>query len=212
MSVISDYLSGLKRQYPGTQAVNEQLEELRDTLHIKTEEYQSKGYNYDEAARAAIDSLGDVSPLLDEVAGNIKNVYVNKLNKNNAILSTIIILAEFLLGWLVFYVVSGTSGLYKEFLYSLLALLIGICIWPAIAYMQYRKEPGKISVLEMPFRKLMRTALIGWLSLSVILFAVNMFTNDSVIWFVWPVIGISNWPVNIYLYHRQLTGGRYDVA
>ncbi len=211
MSVISDYLSKLKRQYPNTQDVQEQLEELRDTLHIKTEEYQSQGLNYNDAAKAAIDSLGDVTPLLEEVAGNVKNVYVNRLNKSNAILCTLIILGEFMMAWLGYSLITGMHISPHDFILSLLALLLGICVWPAISIIQYRKNADKISVVEMPFRKLMRTALIGWLSISAFLFVVNVLVGIP-IWFPWPVIGIATWPVNIFLYHRQLMGGRYDAA
>lgn len=211
MSVISDYLSKLKRQYPNTQAVKEQLEELRDTLHIKTEEYQSQGLNCNDAANAAIDSLGDVTPLLEEVSGNVKNVYVNRLNRNNAIFCTLIILGEFIMGWLAYSLATGLHIPPHEFILSLLALLLGICVWPTISIIQYRKDTGKISVVEMPFRKLIRTALIGWLSISVFLFAVNALVGVPV-WFPWPVIGIATWPINIILYHRQLMSGRYDAA
>lgn len=211
MSVISDYLSKLKRQYPNTQDVQEQLEELRDTLHFKTEEYQSQGLNYNDAAMAAIDSLGDVSPLLEEVAGNVKNVYVNRLNKNNAILCTLIILGEFMLAWLGYSLVTHNAVPFGYFSVTLLILLISISIWPIITVIQYRKEHDKISVVEMPFRKLIRTALIGWLSISAFLFAVNCMVGIPV-WFPWPVIGIATWPINILLYHRQLMSGRYDAA
>lgn len=211
MSVISDYLSKLKRQYPNTQDVQEQLEELRDTLHIKTEEYQSQGLNYNDAAKAAIDSLGDVTPLLEEVAGNVKNVYVNRLNKSNAILCTLIILGEFMMAWLGYSLITGMHVPIGYFSVSLLIILISTSVWPIISMIQYRKNADKISVVEMPFRKLMRTALIGWLSISAFLFVVNVLVGIP-IWFPWPVIGIATWPVNIFLYHRQLMGGRYDAA
>jgi len=211
MSVISDYLSALKRQYPNTQAVNEQLEELRDTLHIKTEEYQSEGLNYDDAAKAAIDSLGDVTPLLEEVAGNVKQVYVNRLNKSNAILCTVIILSEFMVAWLGYSLFTGMPVPLDYFSFTLLILLIGISIWPIITVVQYRKEPDKISTVEMPFRKNMRTAILGWLSISIFLFCVNWIVGAPA-WFQWPVIGIATWPINIFLYHRQFMGSRYDAA
>jgi hypothetical protein len=211
MSIISDYLSKLKRQYPNTQAVHEQLEELRDTLHIKTEEYQSQGLNYNDAAKAAIDSLGDVTPLLEEVAGNVKRVYVTRLNRNNALFCTLIILAEFMMGWLGYALFTGNVIPLGYFSVTLLILFISISIWPIIAVIQYRKEPDRISTVEMPFRKNMRTAILGWLSISIFLFCVNWIV-DGIAWFQWPVIGIATWPLNIFLYYRQLMGGRYDAV
>ncbi len=211
MSVISEYLMKLERQYPKTQAVNEQLEELRDTLHIKTEEYQSQGMSYNDAAKEAISSLGDIKPLLDEVSGNVKSVYVNRLGRNNAILCTLIILAEYLLGWIGFSLTTYQPVYPGYFFVFLLILLVGLSIWPLIFQIQYHKEPEKISVVEMPFRKMMRTAVLSWLGISVFLFFVNCLCGAPA-WFMWPLIGIATWPINIFLYHRQLIGGRYDAA
>ncbi len=213
MSVISDYLKKLERHYPSTKAVSEQIEELRDTLHIKTEEYQAQGMSYNEAAKAAITSLGDVGPLLDEVSGNIRNVYINKLNRNNAIFCTLFIIAEFLAAWFIFIITVDKQYVITAFFYSLLVLMLAVCVWPVIALIQYYKQPDKIGVVEMQFKKRMWSSVIGWLVISFILFAINFwFVRTSQPWFIWPVIGISNWPMNIFLYHRQLTGGRYDAA
>lgn len=210
MSVINDYLTHLKKQYPDTKAVNEQLEELRDTLHIKTEEYQSQGYGYDEAAHAAMTSLGDVTPLLDEVSGRVKSVFINRLNRNNALYISVIILGELMLGWLGYSLFTGKHVPFGSFIVSLAALLLGIGIWVAITFITQHQEPDKTAVVDYPFKKLIKMALIGWVVISVLLFAANMLIGAPV-WFMWPVIGIANWPVNIYLYHRQLTGGRYDA-
>lgn len=62
----------------------------------------------------------------------------------------------------------------------------------------------------MPYRKLIRIALIGWAALSALLFIINISAPYDA-WFMWPMIGIANWPLNIWLYHRQLTSGRYDA-
>ncbi len=211
MSVISDYLSKLKRQYPNTQAVSEQLEELRDTLHIKTEEYQSQGLNYNDAAQAAIAAIGDITPLLDEVSGNVKSVYINRLNRNNAVFCTLIILAEFMMAWLGYSLATNKSISMEYFSVSLLALMLGLGIWIILAVLEFRKNPARTSVMEMPFKRLMFLSLFGWLSVSVVLVAANSIMGAPY-WFPLPVIGISAWPVNILLFHRQLTGGRYDAA
>ena len=213
MSVISDYLSALKRQYPNTQDVREQLEELRDTLHIKAEEYQSQGLNYNDAAKAAIDSLGDVTPLLEEVAGNVKKVYVNRLNRNNALFCSLIILCEIVGGTFLFlYVSSSVAITFEAFYYGLAAVIFGTSVWPIIAFIQYRNELKRIEVIRMAYKKLLRTALFSWIAISLFLFVINIFTDTTVIWSVLPMIGIATWPINIFLYHRQLMGGRYDAA
>jgi hypothetical protein len=211
MSVISDYLIKLEKQYPDTKAVSEQIEELRDTLHIKTEEYQSQGLSYNDATKAAINSLGDIRPLLDEVSGNVRNVYVNRLNRINSIFCSLIIIGEYMMAWIGFSLFTYQPIFPGYFVIFLFLLLFGLSIWPLIAQFQYRKEPDRISVVEMPYRKLMRTALLGWLGLSAFLFFLNCLFGAP-IWFPWPIIGIATWPINIFLYHRQLMGGRYDAA
>jgi len=63
----------------------------------------------------------------------------------------------------------------------------------------------------MPYTRLMRMALIGWGIISLVVFAANALMGLGVVWFVWPMIGVSNWPLNIWNYHRQLCSGRYDA-
>jgi hypothetical protein len=219
MSIINDYLNGLRKKYPSTVKVAEQIEELRDSLHNKTEEYQSRGMAYEEAAQTAIASLGDVSGLFEELSGNVRTVYVNRLNRDNCILCTSIILAEFLLGWAlaflfgnVFFAADGAGGLDgKPFWYSLIAILLFLGIGPLVNIVIYRREPGKTEAVNMPYKRLMHMALIGWGIVSAVVFAANAVSGFGVVWFVWPVIGVSNWPLNIWNYHRQLTSGKYDA-
>ncbi|MGE5494476.1 MAG: permease prefix domain 1-containing protein [Burkholderiales bacterium] len=215
MGAIDIYLKEIRRRYPGTQAVREQIEELRDTLHLKTEELQAQGKTYDEAAREAIASMGDVSHLFDEVSGNVKTVYINLLNRNNSIFCSLIILAEFLAGWLVVLLNAGLDATYWWFTLPLLGILLGLGVWVAAAVIAYKREPLKTEVVDYQFRRHMKIAVIGWLCLSLLLLGINLwigvYMRPNTIWFQWPVIGIANWPLNIWLYHRQLTSGHYDA-
>lgn len=208
MSTINDYLSSIKKRYPDTQAVREQIEELRDTLHLKTEELQAQGKPYEYAAKEAIESLGDVTSLLEEVAGNVRTVYINRLSRNNALSLSALIYVEFITVWVSVLLNYGYHG--GEFLFSLFVLVVGLGTWLLIAATACKREPDKTKVVEFPYRKLMRIALVGWLGLSAFLFVINILTPSSV-WFYYPIIGIANWPLGVYLYHRQLTGGRYDA-
>ncbi len=213
MGTISEYLNGLQKKYPDTREVREQIEELRDTLHLKTEDLQSQGLTYEEASRKALTDLGDVTALFDQVSGNVKTVYANRINRDNALVGSAVIVGEFLLCWLAFLLSSYNTGIYfaPSFGFSFLAIIVGAGIWPLVAAISFRQQPDKIQVIEMPYRKLLRTALLGWLFISVLLFAVNILVQQGGGWFIWPVIGVSNWPFNIWLYHRQLVSGRYDA-
>lgn len=209
MSVINDYLIAVKRRYPDTEEVREQIEELRDTLHLKTEDLQAQGKTYDEAAREAIESIGDITPLLDEVSGNVKTVYINRFRRNNALASSALLYVIFITVWALI-LLSTQEYLFGQFFVSALVLFAGLGIWALITQTAYRREPEKTAIVEFSFRKQIRMALIGWLSLSFLLFTLNLLMPSSV-WFYCPMIGIANWPLYIFLYHKQLTGGRYDA-
>lgn len=215
MSTINEYIKGIGRRYPNTKAVREQIEELRDTLHLKTEEFQSQGKTYEQAACLAIESIGDISALMGEVSGNIRTIYVNRLSRNNVILSSSMIFAEFLIGWIVVLSTKSNWFVLTSLTYSTLGLIAGIGVWVAISVITWKREPKKIEVLDFRFRRQMRMAVIGWLCLSFVLLGVNLLLGyvfyPNTMWFQWPVIGIANWPLNIWLYHRQLTSGKYDA-
>lgn len=212
MGTINDYLSGIQGKYPDTQAVREQIEELRDTLHLKTEDLQARGKTYEEASSEAIKELGDITPLLDQVSGNIRNVYINLLKRDDARFCILIIFAEYLLGWLGFLLFADQPGFVycSGFVITTLFLVIFLSIWPIISHFIYKKSPLKIEVVQMPYKKAMNTALLCWLIISILMFIFNFFTGPTV-WFIWPIIGVSNWPINIYIYHRLLISGRYDA-
>jgi hypothetical protein len=217
MGIINDYLNGIQKRYPDTKEVREQIEELRDTLHMKAEELQAQGQPYEEASKRAVQELGDVTPLLDQVAGNMRNVYVNRLARGNAIADSCVIFGTYLFGWLIFLLSTYHSG--NEYIMRFLTLtvlvIVGLGIWPLTAHLKYRRQPDKVDVVTMRYRRHIKIALFSWLGLTAVLAIVNapmMYTGYSGIWFIFPMIGIANWPLSIWLYHRQLTGGRYDAA
>jgi hypothetical protein len=213
--MINDYLDGIQKRYPNTREVREQVDELRDTLHLKTEDLQSQGRTYEEAAREAVAALGDITPLLEQVSGNVRTVTINRLNRNNALLCTAFMLAEYLLGWLGFLLQAYEYGINYLAPFGIFTGMAILClgIWPVITQIKYRRQRDKADIVSMPFRQMMRTALLGWLGITLILVICNLSSGpDSGVWFIWPMIGVANWPLNIFLYHRQLKSGRYDAT
>lgn len=212
MGAIDMYIKGISRRYPDTKAVREQIEELRDTLHLKTEELQAQGKPYDYAAREAIDSMGDLTPLLEEVSGNVRTVRINRLSRNYALSISAILYAEFITAWLM-VLISRVGEIYyltAPCCISLFILIMGLGIWLLVLVVALKRRPDRTKVVEFPYRKLMRTALLGWAGVSAFMFVINLMTPSSV-WFYWFLIGAANWPLGVWLYHRQLTGGRYDA-
>ncbi len=214
MGIINDYLNGIQKRYPDTNEVREQIEELRDTLHMKTEELQSQGQPYDQAARSAVESLGDVTPLLEQVSGNMRTVNINRLARSNALVDTGVIFGTYLFGWLVFLLLCSSPGI--DFLAPFAVLtglvILALCIWPLTAHFACRKQPEKVEVVTMNYRRQMKIALIGSLGITAVLAIINAAVPYSGVWFLFPMIGIANWPLNIYLYHRQLISGLFDAA
>jgi len=213
MGIINDYLNGIQKRYPATQEVREQIEELRDTLHMKAEELQAQGVPYDEASKRAVTELGDVTPLLDQVAGNIRTVYVNRLNRKIALLVSACILEEYLLGWLIGLLSSYTPGAQQFPIFASFALMLLIClsVWPLVAYLIYRKQPDKTGIVTLNFRRQIRNAILIWLGISIVLVIIALLPYSS-LWLMLPIIGVVNWPISIFIYHRLLVGGRYDAA
>lgn len=234
MSVIDEYVKQVSKKYPNTKEVKEQLEEIRDTLHIKTEELQASGMGYSEASHAAIQSIGDLSGLMNMVSGDSRVVYVNRLNTRNALVATIIITIELLLGFAAAFVPVAIDSAHfnpetygaayyflnavsfvristNDFWAMFIPVIMATWIWPLISFIMYKRDPNKTEAVQMPFKQLIKLALIGWAAISFGLFIVNILTDWHTIWFIWPVIGISNWPVNIFNYHRQLMSGKYDA-
>ena len=217
MGIINDYLNGIEKGYPATREVREQIEELRDTLHMKAEELQAQGVTYEEASKRAVDELGDVTPLLDQVAGNMRTVYINQLARANAIADSCAMSGTYLFGWLMFLLSTNKPG--NEFILPFILLtglfIVGLGIWPLTAHLNNRRQPDKVDIVTIRYRHHKKIALYSWLGITVVLAIVNIpmiTTQNSGVWFIFPMIGIANWPLNIWLYHRQLISGRYDVA
>ena len=101
MNKIDSYIQRTAKKYPRTKEVSEQLEEIRDTLHIKAEEFQAQGLSDEEAAQAAVDSVGDLSGLMGGVAGERRNIFVNRLYLHLSVYTMLIVTAEMLAGFAI---------------------------------------------------------------------------------------------------------------
>jgi len=183
---------------------------------MKAEELQAQDIPYEEASKRAVDELGDVTPLLDQVAGNMRTVYVNRLARGNAIADSFAIFGTYLFGWLMFLLFTTHQGYEFILPFLLLTALVIVClgIWPLTAHLNCRKQPDKVDVITMRFRRHMKIALFSWIGISVLLAIINipmLWSDFSGVWFIWPMVGIANWPISIWLYHRQLISGRYDA-
>ena len=209
MKPIDGYIETVRRQYPSNARVREQLEELRDTLHIKTGEYQARGMKADEAAKAAITSMGDVSELFRMLAGETRTVKINRLSLIGSLIGAGIILAECWIPWILL----AMRGLFPRntFVFIAFPVTVATLIYPLVSYIIYRQAPEKLDTVNFEFKKSLTAGLVGWFAISLFLLAANALFSPGVWWFMWPSLGISNWPVNVWLHHRLLASGKYDA-
>lgn len=215
MGGINDYLSDIRKQYPDTQEVREQIEELRDTLHLKTEEYQAMGRTYNVAVREAIASMGDLTPLLDQVSGNRRNAYTSLLNRQYARYGALMVAAEYLLGWLVYLLSADNPGYVYLAGFIIIGLFLGavLGIWLLITHLLYKRHADNVRTVGIAYRKLLRIALIVWGVISLVLFIYNvsMLIYSNGLWSIWMILFFANWPLGVWLYHRLLVSGKYDA-
>ncbi|MBW5381524.1 permease prefix domain 1-containing protein, partial [Brachyspira hampsonii] len=68
--MIDDFCNELKNKYPNTQKIRDQIEELRNYLYMKSEEYIND--SKEEAFKKALKSFGDVDSLLEELSKDAK--------------------------------------------------------------------------------------------------------------------------------------------
>lgn len=228
MNAISTYLNGIKKRYPDTQAVREQIEELKDMLNMKTEEYKLQGKPYEQAEREAIDSLGDVSPLMDEVAGDARTVYINHLRRNTAAFMFLLVLLEMFTAWILFrYILSDYYYLaynipmitFIKYLPFVL-ILLGIGIWLLIALFIWKRNPMRAVAILFDYKKMLIKSLIEWLLISVIITLVCIAFDSTISFYGQPPLAISilipilfalNLPLSVMIYHKLFTCGHYDV-
>lgn len=212
MGAIDIYLKEISRRYPATQAVREQIEELRDTLHLKTEELQAQGRPYELAEQASIDSLGDVSPLLEEVAGDARTVYVNRLKLKSSLLMFHLFIAEYIIIWqiMLFSWHSWTNIVHLQLLWFVM-FIIAAGVWPISAALKCKRDPEKTTTVSMEYKKRKRIALIVWLMVSAVSFTYCFLSANNFTIFLFFSIAAADWPLSLYIYHRKLTGGRYDA-
>ena len=215
MGVINDYLSDIRKQYPDTQEVREQIEELRDTLHLKTEEYQSMGRTYNDAVKEAIASMGDLTPLLDQVSGNTRSVYVSRLNRHYARCGALMVAAEYMLGWLVYLLSADNPGYVYLPAFIVIGLLLGVVlgIWLLITHLLYKRHADIVRTVGMAYKKLIRIALASWgaISLALLVYNVSQLMFNNGMWSIWFILLVANWPLGVWLYHRLLVSGKCDA-
>lgn len=213
MNIINNYCNNLKSKYLNTKKVIEQIEEIRDTIHIKTEEYQEKGYKYQDAAKEAIKSLGDVTSLFEELTTATKLVYQDRLVLLSNISSTLIVSFLTLIMWILSITVAHFYSISKTAPTGILLTAFSFIVVWAVKFNEMRHLNKKV-VVEINNKekyKDIRNSIIGIIIIAITAIIMNIYTSISSIWFVWAIIGVSNWLITTLIYYKLLNSTKFDV-
>ena len=214
MDIINNYCNNLKSKYINTKEVLEQIEELRDTIHIKTEEYQEKGYKYSDAAKEAIASLGDIDCLFEELTTDVKMVYDARISLLTNILSTIIIFALAITIWRLSIAIPFLNGINETVFLGFINLSIATFVVYAVQFndMVYLNEKRIVKNSSKKKYRNIKNSIMIFIIVSIITVIINFYTTTlNRIWFVWFIIGVANWPIATLIYYKLLESNKFDL-
>ena len=211
---INNFCNELKNKYPNTKEVLEQIEEIRDTLNMKLEEYQIEGSPYDEGSRKAIESLGDIDSLFEELTTDVKTIYNGRAMITANIISAIIvfsiatilsILSEFL-PFLYNFKPTIKSG------YGMLIFAFVIVFFMEFRYILNINKVSIIKISVKEKRQTIMTSILVPAVYSIFMIILNFYqTSFKTIYFPWPIIGISNWTFAVAIYYKLIKSGKFDA-
>lgn len=206
-----------KFKYSGnTIEVQNQKEELIASLHDKIYDVMSKGKTEDDAFKEAVASLDELAELTEALDGRHRKLYVNRLNFHHGLITFAVIALELLAG-IVLFLLGKSNGIEADtsaVVGMFVALFVMVIISLVYSFI-FVSNPKKTDRVEFNFRKAFTASIIGWLALSILLTIINIATlplmDEKVIWFIWPMIGISNWPIALIIYNILYKSKKYIV-
>ena len=188
--MIDDFCNELKNKYPNTQKIRDQIEELRNYLYMKSEEYIDE--SEDDAFKKALKSFGDVDSLLEELSKDAKIINRSKLYllcfislKNNNISFFSYINNSLVPS--IFFIVSG---------------IIVIFLTTVIQFINMRNIYETFEYTYNDYKINLKYSIIGFLIISIAVFIFNMFFTPHHIWFVFVIIYFLSWPLTVFFFYR----------
>ncbi len=207
MDRIDSYCESLKKSYKNSDAVLEQIEEIRDILTLKTEEHIEKGVDFEKSVELAIESLGDVDVLFTELTVTKKLVYWNRLTLIATVITTAIVA-------LVLFLVGVFLPLEKTFIWGIFGNLCAL-ISIFVAQLGNFIHPNKKKLIKLDYKEVkhdIKHSFIGYAILSVTMVVLNaFFPSYEYIWFVYPMVGVLFWPIVVLIEYGFLKGSKFDA-
>ncbi|WIH85517.1 permease prefix domain 1-containing protein [Brachyspira pilosicoli] len=204
--MIDDFCNELKNKYPNTQKIRDQIEELRNYLYMKSEEYIDE--SEDDAFKKALKSFGDVDSLLEELSKDAKVINKSKLYLFAGIID--IFIAAFLSLLLCFISlknnnISFFSYINNSLIPSIFFIVSGIIVIFLTTIIQFINMRNIYETFEYTYNDYkinLKYSIIGFLIISIAVFIFNMFFTPHHIWFVFVIIYFLSWPLTVFLFYR----------
>jgi len=216
MRTIDNYLKYIKNKYLNTASVLEQIEELRDSLNIKVEDYQSEGLKYQDAVDKAIKSEEGIEELFESLTTETKVVYLGRIYLfSQVICGSVMLIISFILLIIPKYSDSFTlfDNNVASFGFILILNWVVISIITLIPFMIFTVIP-KTCVVKYSYTSYKRNlycSVISFLVISIIVFIVNMVIDKTFMWSIWFSLGLLNVPLIVFTMYHLFKGKMFDV-
>ena len=200
---INEFYKNIKKKYPNTKEVLEQLDEIKDMLNSKVQNYVKNGMKYEEACNKSIDELGNIDEVFEDISKDSKivhNLYIKILTALISSFSTSIL--AFIFGLIIdnlsFFNETTKIGYKLTMPYFYLALFIYVVIYSFLNFSDNIKP--KIRKYSYDIYKInLKNSITAVIIYSVIMIIINVITYqyNNYLWFIWAFNGILNWTISI---------------
>ena len=204
--MIDDFCNELKNKYPNTQKIREQIEELRNYLYMKSEEYIDE--SEEEAFKKALKSFGDADSLLEELSKDTKIINKSKLYLFAGIIDIFIV--AFLSLLLCFISLKNNNISFFSYInnslipsiFFIISGIISIFLLIVIQFINMRNIYEIVEYTYNDYKINLKYSIIGFLIISIAVFIFNMFFTPHYIWFVFVIIYFLSWPLTVFLFYQ----------
>ena len=204
--MIDNFCNELKNKYPNTQKIRDQIEELRNYLYMKSEEYIDE--SEEEAFKKALKSFGDADSLLEELSKDTKIINKSKLYLFAGIIDIFIV--AFLSLLLCFISLKNNNISFFSYvnnslipsIFFIISAIISIFLLIVIQFINMRNIYETVEYTYNDYKINLKYSIIGFLIVSIAVFIFNMFFTPHYIWFVFVIIYFLSWPLTVFLFYQ----------
>ena len=204
--MIDDFCNELKNKYPNTQKIRDQIEELRNYLYMKSEEYVNDPK--EEAFKKALKSFGDSDSLLEELSKDAKIINKCRLYLFAGIIDIFIV--AFLTFLLCFISLKNNNILFFSYInnslvpsiFFIISGIIAIFLTTVIPFINMRNIYETVEYTYNDYIINLKYSIIGFLIISIAVFIFNIVFSLHHIWFVFVIIYFLSWPLTVFLFYK----------